>query len=356
VKNTRLEARSKTDIPAKLQGIIPPMVTPLEDRDTIDVDGLERLIEHILSGGVAGLFILGTTGEAPGLSYRLRREVIERTCRQVAGRVPVLVGITDTSFMESVDLARHAESSGADAVVLSAPYYFLAGQRELLNYVKNIAAELPLPVFLYNMPSHTKLAFGPKVVRQAMELPNILGLKDSSGDMLYFHKVQRLLSSNRPDWTLLMGPEELLADAVLSGGNGGVCGGANLCPRLYVDLYKAARDKNMEIVRELHSRVMHISETLYTVGHNPSAFLKGLKCALSCLGICSDAMSEPFQQFGPADRDRIRQHLIDLQLLEAETPVARLDGPHEKGVARAIPQSSSEQIEVQASETSELSN
>ncbi len=277
---------SKTNLPARLQGIIPPMVTPLEDRETIDVDGLERLVEHILTGSVSGLFILGTTGEAPGLSYRLRREVIERTCRQVAGRVPVLVGITDTSFTESVAMANYASDCGADAVVLSAPYYFPAGQRELLSYVQNIAAELPLPVFLYNMPSHTKLTFEPKVVRQAMELPNVLGLKDSSGNMVYFHKMQQL-RENREDWTLLMGPEELLADAVLSGGDGGVCGGANLCPRLYVDLYEAARDKDFERTRELHARVMKISTTIYSVGRYSSSFLKGLKCALSCLGIAA---------------------------------------------------------------------
>ena len=95
------------------------MVTPLRDHDDLDVSGLERLIEHLLEGGVAGLFILGTTGEAPSLSYRLRRELIERTCRQVNGRVPVLVGITDTVFVESVRLAQHAVERGV--VVCTAP-------------------------------------------------------------------------------------------------------------------------------------------------------------------------------------------------------------------------------------------
>ena len=90
------------DIPAPLRGIIPPMITPLRDRDVLDRAGLERLIEHILAGGVHGLFVLGTTGEGPSLSYRLRQEVIEETCEQVNGRVPVLVGITDSSFTESV--------------------------------------------------------------------------------------------------------------------------------------------------------------------------------------------------------------------------------------------------------------
>ena len=106
-------------LPAPLCGIIPPMVTPLENRDTLDAPGLKRLVEHILAGGVHGLFVLGTSGEGPSLSYRLRCELIERTCEQVAGRVPVLVGVTDASFVESVNLADYAADVGAAAVVLS---------------------------------------------------------------------------------------------------------------------------------------------------------------------------------------------------------------------------------------------
>src|SRR5438105_1966551 len=215
------------------RGIFPPMITPLRSRDELDIAGLERLIEHILDGGVNGLFILGTTGEAPSLSYRLRRELIEKTCRQVRGRGPVLVGITDTAFVESLNLARVAAEAGAQALVLSAPYYFPAGQPELVEYVEHLAAELPLPVFLYNLPSHTKITFGVDTIRWAMEIPNIIGIKDSSGNMSYFHQLASLLSE-RPDWTLLVGPQELLAEAVLLGAHGGICVGANICPRLYV--------------------------------------------------------------------------------------------------------------------------
>jgi 4-hydroxy-tetrahydrodipicolinate synthase len=93
-------------------GIIPPIVTPLSGRDMLDHEGLERLVERLVTGGVTGLFILGTTGEGPSLSYRLRREMIAQTCRIVRNRVPVLVGITDTSFVESLALARHSEECG----------------------------------------------------------------------------------------------------------------------------------------------------------------------------------------------------------------------------------------------------
>ncbi|MGD9722523.1 MAG: dihydrodipicolinate synthase family protein [Pirellulales bacterium] len=298
-------------LPVPLSGIVPPMVTPLTDRDTLDVEGVERLVEHLLAGGVHGIFILGTTGEAPSLSYRLRRELIDLACRQVAGRVPVLVGVTDSAFVETVNLACHAADAGAQAVVLAAPYYFPASQAELQEYLEDIVSELPLPMFLYNMPSHTKLSFEPETVRMALELPGVVGLKDSSAQMIYFHKIKALAAA-RPDFSLLVGPEELLAESVLSGAHGGVCGGANLLPRLYVDLYEAAVAGDLDRIRPLHARVIRLGETIYSVGQHRSAFIKGLKCALSCLGICEDAMAEPFQRFRAAERERIQSHLLEL--------------------------------------------
>ena len=297
-------------LPIPLRGIVPPMVTPLEGRDAIDVSGLERLIEHLLFGGVHGIFVMGTTGEAPSLSYRLRRELVSLTCRQVAGRVPVLVGVTDTSFVETVNMSRHAAEAGAQAVVLAPPYYFPAGQPELLEYVEAIVPALPLPTFLYNMPSHTKLNFAPETVKRAMDIPNVVGLKDSSAQMIYFHKL-RALCASRPDFSLLIGPEELMAEAVMFGGHGGVCGGANLFPRLYVDLYEAALAGDLERVLVLHKQVMRVGDTIYSVGKHSSAFIKGVKCALSCLGICDDFMAEPFHRFRAEHREQIESHLAD---------------------------------------------
>jgi len=294
-----------------LTGIIPPIITPLRARDELDIAGLERLIEHILAGGVHGIFVLGTTGEAPGLSYRLRRELIERTCRQVAGRVPVLVGITDTAFVEAVQLSHFASESGAQALVLAPPYYFPNSQPELLEYVQHLAPELPLPLFLYNMPTHTKTIFEVETVQRAMCIANIVGLKDSSANMVYFHQLVRLLPQ-RPEWSLLVGPEELLAESVLLGGQGGVCGGANLRPRLYVDLYEAARTRQFERAAALHAEVIHVSATLYRVGGHSSAIIKGLKCALRELGICDDFMAEPFHRFREKERARVRQVLAEL--------------------------------------------
>ena len=298
------------------------MVTPLSGPDTLDVSGLERLVEHILGGGVHGLFVLGTTGEAPGLSLELRRQLVERTCRLVAGRVPVLVGISDTSFVETLLLAQIAVEQGASALVIAPPYYFPNSQPELLEYFEHLAPRLPLPLFLYNMPSHTKTFLEIGTVRRVLEMPNVAGIKDSSGNMIYYHQLIRVLAGY-PDRSVLMGPEELLAESVLFGGHGGVCGGANLCPRLYVDLYEAAIAGDRKRVIELHGCVMAISETVYRVGGHGSAFIKGVKCALNLLGICDDFMAEPFHRFREPERKIVQNHLAALSI-SADCPYQAL--------------------------------
>lgn len=299
--------------PRPLRGIVPPMITPLTDRDTLDCAGLERLIEHMIAGGIHGLFILGTTGEGPSLSYRLRCELIERTCAQVAGRIPVLVGVTDTAFVESVHLAHHAADAGAAAAVCSAPYYFPAGQPELLEYVTHLVAQLPLPVFLYNMPSLTKTTFGLELLKSAVQMPQIAGLKDSSGDLDYFRQAVEI-ARVRPDFSVLLGPEELLTEAIQAGGHGGVCGGANLRPRALVDLYEALVAGNMERATELQADVIRQSELLYSIGRHSSAIIKGIKCALSCLGICDDYLAEPFHRFHAPERAQVERVLGELAL------------------------------------------
>jgi 2-dehydro-3-deoxy-D-pentonate aldolase len=213
------------------KGIIPPLVTPLAGRDTLDRPGFKRLIERVIDGGVHGVFILGTTGEAPSLSYRLRREVIEQTCQEVNGRVPVLVGITDTSSVESVNFADYAFSQGADALVLTAPYYFPAGQRELIDYVEDMLPRLRLPLLLYNMPSMTKIWFEIDSLKHLAAFQGIIGVKDSSGDLGYYKELCKL-KRIRPDWSILLGPEALLTLSMDLGGDGGITGGANVFPTI----------------------------------------------------------------------------------------------------------------------------
>jgi 4-hydroxy-tetrahydrodipicolinate synthase len=303
----------------KLHGIIPPMVTPLRDRDELDAGGLEKLVEHILSGGVSGLFILGTTGEGPSLSYRLRRELIERVARLVNRRVPILVGITDTAFVESVQVARWAADSGAHAVVAAPPYYMPEGQPELQEWLDHLVPELPLPLFLYNMPPLTKVSYEIETVRHALANPRIIGLKDSSGDLDYFKNVAGLLPQ-RPDWSLFIGPEEKLFDGLQLGGHGGVSGGANLFPKIYVSLCQAVQAGDFARAQHLQKQIQLVSHLLYRVGKHPSTIVKGIKCTLACLGICDDFMAEPFHRFRPGERD-----LVQVRLKEVEAELSKLN-------------------------------
>lgn len=294
-----------------LSGIIPPLVTPLSDNNTLDMDGLQRLIERLIAGGVAGLFILGTTGEAQSLSYKLRVDMIVQTCRLAAGRLPVLVCISDTSIVESVSLAQVAADNGAAAVVSAPPYYYAPAQAELIEFYANLLKQLPLPLFLYNMPTHTKVNFAPATVRTIAENPGVIGFKDSSANTVYFQSVMSVMK-DRPDFYLFVGPEEVMGECVLMGGHGGINGGANMFPELYVAVYNAARQGDLQRVHQLQQVIMQISNSVYSVGKHGSSYLKGLKSALHIMGVCNDFLAVPFHRFEKAEKDQVRDILTDL--------------------------------------------
>lgn len=300
-------------------GVIPPLVTPLADRDTLDRPGLRHLIEHVIDGGVHGVFILGTTGEGPSLGYRLRRELLTQTCEMVDRRVPVLVGITDSAFVESTALAEVAADAGAAAVVLAPPYYIPTSQAELVGYVERIAAELPLPLVLYNMPSLTKVWFDVETLRSLCSVESIVGIKDSGGDLEYFRQLIALREL-RPDWSIMIGPEHLLAEAVALGGDGGVAGGANVFPRLFTQCYEATAGGREAEAARLQQQILGLQQ-IYDVGDDASRYVKATKCALSILGICDDLPAEPFERFGPRERGTIEQ--VVRTLCGAEAAAAR---------------------------------
>lgn len=294
----------------RFRGIIPPLITPLIDRDTLDFDGLARLIDHVIRGGVHGVFALGTTGEGPCLSYRLRREIIKRVGEEVGGRVPVFISVTDTSFVESVELSKAAAEAGADVVVLSVPYYFPAGQTELIQYIERILPQLALPVMLYNIPSLTKVGFELDTLKTVSGFDRIYGVKDSGGDLTYFEDLCRL-NSIREDWSFLMGPEDKLIQGISLGGHGGVNGGANVYPRLFVDAYQAAIGGDEATAARLQKKIEAFGQ-IYSIGKYASRFVKGTKCAASILGLCRDTMAEPFNRFYPEDRAKVEAILNNL--------------------------------------------
>jgi 2-dehydro-3-deoxy-D-pentonate aldolase len=295
------------------------MVTPLNQDLSLDRKGLERLIEHLIAGGVHGIFILGTTGEAPNLPHDVRAELIEQSCRLAGSRVPVIVGITDTSYRDAIRMATKAYESGALAVVAAPPYYFQVGQADLLRYFKQMAADSPLPLFLYNAPLNTRLWLEVATVVQAAAEPNIVGLKDSGLNMGYFHAVREGVRS-LPDFSLLVGPDDLLAEAVLLGAHGGMAGGSNVNPRLFVDLYEAAATGDVKRVAALHQQAIQFDNAVYRSAEDPNNPLRGLKAALSIMGICGTAVTPPLRPISTEERETIAQYLRGVESTSAAYP------------------------------------
>ena len=276
---------------ACLKGVVPPIVTPLLGIDEIDIEGTRRLLEHILRAKVAGIFVLGTTGEFSSLSLSLRCDFIRLCCNIVKERVPVLVGISDSVWANTIALARVSKESGATAVVLTTPYYFPMEQPEVLRYVEQVLNEVELPVMLYNMPGLTKVWLEVETLGKLATNSKIVGIKDSIGDLDYFAKICQL-KQVRSDWSIFMGPEHLVAKAVSLGADGGVNGGANVLPDLFVAACDAALNGNEEECQTKMSQV-NAFQAIYKVGSPGFRFVTATKSALEHLGICSDFVAPP---------------------------------------------------------------
>jgi dihydrodipicolinate synthase/N-acetylneuraminate lyase len=298
----------------RYHGIIPPVVTPLTPDGQLDEPGLGKLNEHLITGGVHGLFMLGTTGEAPSLPGELQRQVIASTTRLVKGRVPVLIGISHTSLDESVAMALSAADAGCDAVVAAAPYYLPLDQGELAGYFRRLAAQVPLPLVLYNFPLLTKVVFEPETVRVLLDEPNIVGIKDSSGDLDYFAMIVEVAKS-RPGFSLLAGKEAGLNDVIALGGHGGVTGGANIYPRLFVDFYEAAVANDSKKIAECSALVNQLGQIYAVAGNQFSAGIAGIKTALELLGICGGVVAPPIQPVTAEQKKKIQAILLSLGLL-----------------------------------------
>lgn len=290
-----------------LRGIIPPMVTPLLENRELDSVGLKNLIEYLLEGGVHGIFLLGTNGEGPSLGYGLRKQLITEACKIVNGRVPILVGVTDTSFEATIEISHHSKEAGADALVVAPPFYFPISEQEMIEYLEDLAPQLPLPFLLYNIPSCTKLHMGVDVVRKARNL-GAIGVKDSSGDIASLHEIIEEFQ-NEPDFSIIVGNELFLSDTIIKGAHGAVAGGANFFPRLFVELYDACIKKDEHRINELGKKVLKIDETIYNVENSPTRSMKAIKCALSIMGICEGHMSQPLSQLNGVQRAEVKNQM-----------------------------------------------
>jgi len=271
---------------AAMRGIVPPIVTPLNDRHEVDYPGFTRVIEHLIAGGVHGLFFLGSTGEVIFHDAATRRGILEHVVKVVNGRVPVLAGAVDPTTDRVISNIRDAASIGADAVVVTAPFYTRTDQPEIIDHFHYVAEASGLPVIAYDIPVCVHVKLDRATIATLAHDGSIAGLKDSSGEAGNFRYVINDLADTKV-WCMTGG--ELAVDGeLLLGARGVVPGLANVDPAGYVRLYDATQRGDWETARREQDRLCRLFEIVRCGRPRTSPGAAGLgsfKTALKAMGI-----------------------------------------------------------------------
>ena len=219
----------------KPKGIIPPIVTPLDENENVDKVALCKVVEYLIEGGVHGLFALGSTGEWYGLNTNQKREVIETVMEAANKRVPIYAGTGAITTKEAVHLTRMASEIGVDAVSIITPVFITPNESELYNHYQTIAYSTDLPIILYNYPRRTGINLSVDLVAKLSQIDNIIGIKDSSGDMTLAGKFIRRTNDN---FCVLAGWDTLILSTLIYGGKGAITALANIVPKIAVKIYE----------------------------------------------------------------------------------------------------------------------
>lgn len=299
-----------------LKGVIPPLVTPIDDTGEVDRASLERLIGFQLDAGVDGLFLGGSTGEVALLDSRRQTDALDIAVRTAAGAVPVLAGAIDTGTARVIEQARTAVATGADAVVVTTPFYVKPNDAEIAAHFRAVASAVDAPVIAYDIAVAAGSRITPDVVTELAETKTIVALKDSSGDLVTFREITRRL----PDFPALTG-SELLADLALDLGAAGLVPGiGNVDPHGYVRLYNAARTGDRETARAEQERLLDLFRIIAVadrarVGFTAAA-LGSFKAALALRGLIGNpATNPPLSPLTDPETRRIAAILAEAGLL-----------------------------------------
>ena len=284
----------------KLHGIIPPVVTPMTADQELDLNGLRKHIDFMLSKGVHGIFVLGTTGEFYALDEREKQEVTAAAVAHCKGRTPVYVGTGAETTREVIRITKMAEKEGADGVSVIAPYFIKPSQAELVEHFKRVAESTKLPVVLYNNPATCGgLSIEPETCAKLAEVPNIIGIKDSSGDLQ--NTIEIIRSTPRDRFAVLNGRDTLILAALQFGAQGAIPASCNIAPDLCVGIYEAFAKGDIEAAMALQSR-LHPIRMAMTLGTGNSA----VKEAMGVLGRPAGPSRSPLSAFSDEKKAKLK--------------------------------------------------
>lgn len=286
------------------RGIVCPLATPLDDEERVDESALRRLVERLVPH-LDGILALGSSAEYALLRPEVAENALEIVLEQVAGRVPVYVGIGDTGTARALDNLRRLQRPGVECVVATSSYYYpLSDQAALESYFLTLAEAAELPLVLYNIPQNTATNLAPSTVARLARHPNVVGMKDSWGDMFQF---QEFLSIRPDGFAVLQGREQLAAASLWLGADGVISALANLTPDLLQRQLAAVTDGNRIEALSLQSRISEVARLF-----DEAYWLSALKAALAALGFGNGRAARPLPELSEEQARRVWNRLEEV--------------------------------------------
>ena len=293
---------------AKFHGSMPALVTPFKE-GKIDEPAYRGLIDWQIASGSHGLVPVGTTGESPTLSHEEHRRAVDICIDEARGRVPVIAGAGSNNTAEAIQLARHAESAGADAVLVVTPYYNKPTQAGLYEHFRAVNDAIGIPIFIYNIPPRSVVDMSVDTMKRLSELSNIVGVKDATGDV---GRVSRQRHTIGPDFIQLSGEDMTALAAMAAGGHGCISVTANIAPELCSELMEATFKGDWAHALRLQDRLTPLHAAIFA---EPG--VNGTKYALSLLGRIQPETRLPLLPVGEATEALIRRAMVHAGLLNA---------------------------------------
>ena len=291
----------------QLKGIIPPMVTPLDKNEDVDKKAIERVVNFLIKGGIHGIFPLGSTGEWYGLSFKQKKEIIETVVEVNNQRIPVYAGTGATTTKETISLTRLAAEIGVDAVSVITPVFISPNNEELYNHYQAIASSTDLPIILYNNPGRTGTNLSVDLVAKLSKIDNIVGIKDSSGDMTQGAEYIRRTDD---DFAVLAGRDTLIFAFLSYGGKGAIAATANIVPQIVVKIYEEHQKGNYQEALKAQFQLAPL-RMAFRLGSFPVVMKEGL----NLLGMEVGPALKPIEPLTEEAREKLRQILLDMQVL-----------------------------------------
>jgi len=289
------------------KGVMVPMLTPFQDNGDLDEQALRELTHFLIDHGVHSLFPAGSTGEGWALPPSDRKRVFEVVLEEAKGRVPVYGGTGAVSTRASIELTKMAEEVGCDAVVMITPFYIVPTQDELYDHFSAIAQSVGIGIIPYNNPNRAVTAMSPELVSRLSRVPNIVGLKDSGGNL---GLTLRFITETEPGFVVLQGRDDMFYPSLALGVDGIVACVANIAPALTVELYNAFVEGDHERSRAAQVQLAQLRYAL-ALGSFPSV----LKAGLEMLGLKAGVPRAPVGDLSEQGREKLHALLQDLDIL-----------------------------------------